>query len=71
MQCITVDGEKKYYFDSMDFEVNNTHFRIIASTSTGPTWIDVVHTIKNVATNETSDLNMATLIQIFKDYGKI
>lgn len=66
MKSIILNNKKIYFFDNIDFEVNGSRFRIIATASTGPGAHDATHTVRNLGNGKVDDLSMESLISIFK-----
>lgn len=71
MGSTLLNNERVYFFNSCLFEVNGVKFKIIGTAATGTHAHDTIHTVKNLATGECSNLKMTSLIDIFKRNGKI
>lgn len=78
MGFLEENGIKKYFFNTMFFKVRNMRFQIIESripdnmfNNPNATWIDVIHTVKNLDTKEYAELSMRRLVEIFYENGLI
>jgi hypothetical protein len=49
-----------------EFEVDGVCYSIVASDSTGPGPHDVIHTVKNLSNGNKNQMEMNSLIRIFK-----
>ncbi len=71
MKKIVIHDKTVYYFDHREFEVNGTPFRIIGTAITGPGYHDCIHTIKNLLNGKYQELEMITLVALFRKYNLI